>query len=176
SLVSVVATANLALLLLTRGAGRAREFSIRLALGATRPQLVRQLIVEAAALAVVGGGTGLMLAATFLRVLVRIAPAGVPHMGAAALNGPVLGFAFAVTVGATLVFSVLSVGRTVAIDPVRALAGTSESRLIQTAPSRRRLHGLSAAELAVTMILLVGASALLRSVVSQLLVPQGFAA
>lgn len=174
SLVSIVATVNLALLLLTRGAGREREFSIRLALGATRGQLVRQLVVEAGTLAVVGGGAGLVMAASLLAVLVRTAPAGVPHLRDAALDGPVLAFALAATIGATFVFGILSVGRTVAIDPVRALAGTSESRLIRSAPSRRRLHALSAAELAVTMVLLVGASALLRSFVGQLLVPQGF--
>ena len=175
-LVSVVATANLALLLLTRGASREREFAVRLAVGASRGQLIRQLVVEAGVLASLGGIAGLGLAKLALMGLVGTAPAGVPRLQDATLDTSVLTFAFAVTVGASLLFGVLSVGRSIAIDPVRALAGSStESRLVRSGPSRRRLNALASMELSVTMVLLVGAGLLLRSFVSLLLIDQGFA-
>ena len=138
SVVSVIATVNIALLLLVRGASRAREFSIRLALGAGRGQLVRQLFVE---------GLDARRARRRRRpaagrrrrwtLLLRLAPADMPRLQEAALNGPVLAFALAVTVSTSLVFGILSAGRTLAIDPVRALGGSGgESRLMAT-PARR---------------------------------------
>jgi putative ABC transport system permease protein len=176
SLVSIVATANLSLLLLTRGAGREREFAVRLALGATRGQLIRQLIVEAGVLAGVGGLAGLGVAILALKAIIGSAPAAVPRLQDAGLDGPVLLFALAVTVGASLIFGVLSVGRSIGIDPVGALAGSSSaSGLVRSAPSRRRLNLLASAGLALTMVLLVGAGLLLRSFVDLLLVDQGFA-
>ena len=175
SLVSVIATVNIALLLLVRGASREREFSIRLALGAARGQLVRQLFLEGLTLAAVGGAAGLLLASGALELLLRLAPADMPRLQDAGLNGPVLAFAFALTMSTSLVFGILSAGRTIAIDPVRALGGFGgESRLLATGVPRRRLSVLAAGELALTMVLLVGAGLLLRSLVALVLVEQGF--
>ena len=175
SVVAIIATANMALLLLVRGASRTQEFSIRLAIGARRGQLVRQLFTEALTLAVLGGLAGIALAAGLLRLLLRLAPPDIPRLHEVALNPPVLAFALAVTLGASLIFGILSAGRTIAIDAARALAGAGlESRLHGGRASRRRLNGLVAAELALTMVLLVGAGLLLRSFIGLVLVDQGF--
>jgi predicted permease len=172
--VFVIATSNIALLLLTRGAARERELSIRLALGAGRGRLVRQLVVEGITLAMLGGLAGLLFAGLAMRILVSHAPANVPRLHEATLDAQVLAFMAVVTLLTSLAFGVLSAGRTLAIDPIRALTAGSESRLVSAALPRRRLNILAAGELALTMVLLVGAGLLIRSFVALVLVDQGF--
>jgi putative ABC transport system permease protein len=175
AIVSVIATVNIALLLLTRGAGRAREFSIRLALGASRRRLIRQLFVEGLVLAGLGGLTGLALSAGGLKLLLTLAPSDLPRLSDASMDLSVLVFAMAITLIASVIFGFLSAGRMVAFEAVRGLAGpASESRLVASGPPRRHLHLLAALELGLTMVLLVGAGLLLRSFVALVLVPQGF--
>ncbi len=173
--VLVIATVNIALLLLTRGAGREREFSMRLALGASRSRLVRQLFTEGLLLGGLGGAAGLVMAWLGLDLILGLAPADIPRLREASLDTSVLTFALALTVLTSLVFGVLSAGRTLAIDPVRALVGTGEARLLAAgAPTRRRLNVLASAGLALTVVLLVGAALLLRSFVELVTVDQGF--
>ena len=175
TVVFVIGSSNIALLLLTRGAGRQREFSVRLALGAGRGRLIRQLVVEALTYAVLGGVAGLAVAAAALQVLMRLAPAGIPRLDQAALDGTVLLFAAALIIAASAVFGVLSAGRALAADPVRALGrlgGDSHGTI--GAPSRLRLNVLTAAQLALATVLLVAAGLLLRAFLSQALVDQGF--
>ena len=175
TIVFLLATVNIALLLLTRGAGRQREFSIRLALGAGRARLLRQLFMEGITLAAVGGVAGLLLAEAALGVLLRFAPPHMPRIQEAALDGHALIFTLAATLLTSLLFGILSAGRTVAVNPIRALAGSAgASRLVPAAAPRRRLNFLAACELALTMVLLVGAGLLLRSFVAVILVDQGF--
>jgi putative ABC transport system permease protein len=175
SVVFVIATVSIALLLLTRGAAREREFSIRLALGAGRGRLVRQLFLEGLVLAALGGLAGVIAAAAALKVLVRLAPPDLPRLQEASLDWQVLGFAVAVTLVTSLVFGILSAGRAIAIDPLRALGGSgAESRLVTGALPRRRLNLLAASQFALTMVLLVGAGLLIRSFVALALVDQGF--
>jgi predicted permease len=161
--VAIIATSNLALLLLTRGAGREREFQVRTALGAGRGRLVRQLFVEGLTLGALGGVAGVGLAGLALWLLVGVAPADVPRLAEAALDGRVLLFAVVLTVGTSLLFGVLSAGRTLQVGLVR-----------QSRPPRLRLDGLVAAELALTMVLLVAAGLLLRSFVGLMRTDQGF--
>ena len=175
ALVSVIATVNIALLLLTQGASRAREFSIRLALGAARGRLVRQVAVEGVVLAALGGCGGLVFAALFVPMLIRIAPPEVPRLHQAQFDPQVLAFTAGLIVVASLTFAILSAGRVVTGDAVRALGGsTAESRLTAAGVSRRRLNVLAAAELALAVVLLVGAGLLLRSFVRLVLIDQGF--
>lgn len=175
SVVSVIATVNIALLLLTRGASREREFAIRLALGASRARLARQLLMEGAVLALLGGAAGIVLAAAGLKLLMLLAPPDLPRLQETSIDAVVLLFALALTVLASLVFGLLSAGRVLALDAVRRLTGpAAESRLAVGGPPRRQLHSLAAAELAMTMVLLVGAGLLLRSFVALVLVPSGF--
>ena len=174
--VLVIATVNISLLLLTRGAGREREFAVRLALGAGRGRLIAQLFAEGLTLGTLGGLVGVGLAWLSLEALLRFAPAEIPRLADAALDGQVLLFALALTVTTSLVFGVLSAGRTVAVDVVRGVTGgRGESRLAgQSGPRRRRLAILAAAEIALTMVLLGGAGLLLRSVAARLMLDQGF--
>ncbi len=175
SVVAVVATTNVALLLLVRGASRAQEFSIRLALGAGRLQLARQLFVEAATFALLGGLAGVLLAAACVRILLGFAPPELPRLDDVAIDGAVLTFAVSMTVLACLAFGLLSAGRTIAVDPIRTLAaGGEETRLVASRPAHRRMNLLAAAELALTTVLLVGAGLLLRSFAALVLVDQGF--
>ena len=175
SVVFAIATTNIALLLLTRGAGREREFSIRLALGAGRARLSRQLLTEGFLLAAIGGVVGVGFAALSLQALLRLAPADLPRLREATLNGVVLAFAVMLTMVTGAVFGLLSAGRAVVTDPVRALGRLGGDSHTSIAPRlRRRLNLLAAGELALTMVLLVGAGLLLRSFVRVLLVDQGF--
>lgn len=163
-LVSIVATVNISLLILTRSAGRAREFTLRLALGAGRARLIRQVCTEGLVLAAIGGHAGLLLAAGTLSVLVSIAPPEVPRLHETGFDPAVLLFSAVLTIGASLIFGVLSAGRIAGDDGVRVPAGVP----------RRRLHGLASAELAFAVVLLVTAALLLRSFVGVVLVEQGF--
>lgn len=174
--VAIIATTNLALLLITRGAGREREFSIRAALGAGRAELARQLFVEGLVLGAIGGIGGLVLASAALSLLVALAPADVPRLADASLDRSVLLFATALTAGSSLIFGLLSAGRTLAPRPWSALTGTRvEARLVgQSAPHRRRLNILAAAELSLTVVLLVAAGLLLRSFVTLVNLDPGF--
>ena len=173
-LVSVVATANLALLFLVRGAGRAQEFGVRMALGASRSQLVRQLTSEALLLASLGGIGGLLLAIVLLQLLERTAPPGVPRLQDIAIDGSVFAFAAGMTVVTSVVFALLSTGRTLSADVVMSLSRSYESPLLRQRSPRRRMHVLAAAELAVTMVLLVAAGMLLGSFLQRALLDQGF--
>jgi predicted permease len=171
SFVFVIATTNIGLLLLTRGAGREHEFGVRLALGARRARLVRQLFIESLVLAALGSVAGLALAAVSLDALLRLAPPDMPRLREATLDGSVLGFTCILTVVTSVVFGLLSAGRAVVTDLARAggrLAGAPGRT------SRRRLNLLAASELALTMVLLVGAGLLLRSFLRAVLVNQGF--
>ena len=174
--VTVIATTNIALLLLTRGAGREREFSIRAALGAGRSRLVRQLFIEGLTLGGIGGLLGLVLAWTGLSLLVNLAPVGVPRLSDAALNGTVLTFATLLTAGTSLIFGVLSAARTLELRPWLALTGVEpETRLTAAkGPMRFRLNVLAVAELGLTMVLLVAAGLLLRSFAGLVNADQGF--
>jgi putative ABC transport system permease protein len=175
SLVTVIATTNIAILLLVRGAARTREFAIRLAIGAPRARLVRQLFAEAITIAALGGVAGTLLAAGLLRVLLHTAPADIPRLQEAALDGTVLAFAVALTGATCLVFALLSAGRSIRFDPLRALgAASTESRVFSGGGRRRRLNALASAELAITLVLLVGAGLLLRSFIAMVLIDHGF--
>ena len=166
--VSVIATANLALLLLTRGAAREREFSIRTALGAGRRRLVRQLTIESLSLGFVGGLAGLLLAWAAVRTLIAQAPTAIPRLEDVALDIQVLAFAALLTIGSTLVVGILSGGRALTLGITRSLSGA------QASPRRVRLNALAVAEITLTMVLLVGAGLLLRSLAGLVAVDQGF--
>jgi len=160
SLVSVIATVNIALLLLTRGAGRAREFAIRRALGSSRSRLIRQLVIEGTVLAVLGGLAGVAVGMVSLSALVRIAPPDLPRLSDAHIDLQVLAFTAMLVLIAIVIFGAIAAGR------MTSPAGVP----------RTRLNVLAAAELALAVVLLVGAGLLLRSFVALVLIDQGFEA
>ena len=157
-LVLLIACANLANLLLARGTQRVRELAIRSALGAERHRLVRQLLTESLALALLGGSAGLALAWACLQALRGLPTEWLPRAQDLGLDLRVVAFTFAVALVSSLVFGLAPAlrGARSAAAAARGNRGASE-----------RLSGLRAAlvvaETALAVLLLVGAGLLLRS-------------
>ncbi|MBF5043199.1 ABC transporter permease [Aggregicoccus sp. 17bor-14] len=171
ALVLLIACANVANLLLARGASRARELAVRAALGAGRGRIVRQLLTESLVLALLGATVGLALAWVGIHVLLASAPEGIPRLDETRIDGSVLLFAL----GAALLSS-LACGLAPA---VRAARSDLESVLRQGA--RGLSHGrdalrawLIAGEVALAFTLLVGAGLLVRTALHLSQVDTGF--
>jgi putative ABC transport system permease protein len=132
------------------------------------------LFVEALTLAALGGVVGLLLATGILSVVIWLAPPEVPRLQDVTLSGPALLFAAALALVTSVSFCVLSAGRTLALRPLGSLGlSFADAPLVAAAP-RRRLRVLAAVEIAITLVLLVGAGLLIRSLVSRVLIDQGF--
>jgi putative ABC transport system permease protein len=164
-LVLIIACANVASLLLVRNTARAREMAIRIAIGAGRARLVRQLLTENLVIAVQGGGLGLALAAWCLRTLVLIGPRNIPRLSDASLDLPVLLFGAAVTLlvglfaGVAPAFTAGKVDLTVSLK--EGSAGSGGSKRGQAFQS-----GLVIAEIAITLILAFASGLLVRSLIA----------
>ena len=170
--VLLIGCANIAALLLARNAGRRREIAVRVALGATRARLVRQLLTESLLLSIAGGAAGLMLGVWILHALTQIRPAQMDQLANVTLSPQMFGVAAALALLTGLLFGVAP-----------ALAGTRVSlndALKQT--SRLTAHGhaslarraLTIAEVALACILLVGAALLMRSYARMAAASPGF--
>jgi putative ABC transport system permease protein len=171
--VLLIACVNVANLLLSRSAARAKEIAIRSAMGAGRWRLTRQLIVESMLLGVLGGAAGLGVAYAGVQALVALSPLQLPGASRAGLDGRVLGFALVLSVLTGLLFGLapaLSISRT------RLNESLKESSTRSTAGGhRRRLSGaLVASETALSFVLLVGAGLLVESFIKLGHVEPGF--
>jgi putative ABC transport system permease protein len=162
ALVLLIACANLANLLAARGAARAKEFAIRAAVGASRWQIIRQLLIESFVLALAGGLLGLCLAAWGRDLLVALAPPGVPRFQNIALNNWVLAFSLGLSLVTSILFGLWPAWHTSRADIQLALKsgghGSSE-----TAGAKRSRDLLVIAEVALTLILLSSAGLILKS-------------
>ncbi len=171
--VLLIACANVANLLLARSTARQHEMALRAALGAGRLRLVRQLATESAVLAAGGAVVGLLLASFGLGLLSAINPANLPRMDAIGIDATVLSFTAGMTALTAILFGLAPALRTAAVDLNRTLrASTSLS------PSRAQLKLRSllvGAEVALALVLLVGAGLLMRSFVRLQEVKPGFA-
>ena len=163
ALLLLIGCVNVANLQLARAAARHRELAVRTALGASRLRLVSQSLVESMLLALVGGLVGVGLAVAMVRVLVAAAPPDVPRIDAATIDPLVLLFAFAISLGVALIFGLAPALHAGQSDPQLALAeGGTRAAGGRSGTRARRL--LVAVELALSVILLVGAGLALRSV------------
>jgi putative ABC transport system permease protein len=164
-LVLVIAGANVASLLLVRSTARAREMAIRVAIGAGRARLARQLLTENLVIGTLGGGLGLVLAAWCLRTLVLIGPRNIPRLSEARLDVPVLWFAAVVTILVALLAGVVP---TFSAGKVELTSSLKEGSGAAGAGRRgEALRGcLVIAEIAITLILAFASGLLVRSLVA----------
>jgi predicted permease len=162
-LVLLIACTNVANLLFVRGLGRQRELAIRLALGASRWQLMRQLLLESLLLSLAGGALGLLVASWVSDALIRAVDEGQLASGlSAGLDGRVLLFTFALSMATGLIFGLIPAWRATSGDMTPALKDQSSATSASYSQTRLRKL-LVAAQVALTMLLLVGAGLLTRT-------------
>ena len=173
-LLLLIGCVNVANLQLARAAARQRELAVRTALGASRLRLVRQTLVESLALGLVGGAAGVLLATWMVKLIVAVAPADVPRIETAQLDLPALGFALALSVGVALLFGVFPAVHAARSDPSHALGEGGGTRTSVGRAGTRTRRTLVIVELALSVVLLVGAGLALRSVSNLRRVNTGF--
>ena len=162
AIVMLIVCANVANLFLVRVQGRGQELAVRSALGAGRPQLLRELLAESLLLALIGGALGLALAAAGLRLLRAAGPGNLPRLNEISLDMGTLGFAFALSLLSGLVFGLI---------PSLKYAGSRISfnlraggRSLSESQERRRASSvLAIAQIAMALVLLVSAGLMIRT-------------
>jgi putative ABC transport system permease protein len=172
--VLLIASANIASLLLARARVREREIAIRTALGARRGRVARQLLAESVLLGAIGGALGIALALVGSQLLVRLDPGGLPRWHEVTLDGTVAAFAVGATLLTVLVFGVLPALHLTRPDLTVALHGGAGGR---TTSGRRALatrRAVVVVEVALVMVLLAGAGLLTTSFLRLMEVRPGF--
>jgi putative ABC transport system permease protein len=172
--VLLIACANVANLLLTRAASRQRELAIRAALGADRMRLVRQLLTESVVLGLLGGAAGLLLASVSTDLLQTLAPAELPRLSDIAVDRRVLAYAAAASVFTSLVFGLVPALHSSRRDSTAHLKEGGRTGTDGRHGSRLRA-ALAVGELAIALVLLVGAGLLIRSLIALNREDPGFA-
>jgi putative ABC transport system permease protein len=170
-LLLLIATANVANLLLARAGSRAREIAVRTAIGAGRGRIVAQLLTESLVLGLLGGVCGLLVAAWGTRSLIALAPDGIPRLNDIGLNLPVFGFAAGIASLCAVAFGMTPALRAARLPLVDSLKEGSRGG---GARQRRMQRALVVAEIALAMILCVAAGLAIRSVAALTRVNPGF--
>jgi len=159
--VLLIACGNVANLLLARAAEREHELGARAALGASRARLIRQLLTEGLLLAAAGAVLGIVLARGLIALLVRLAPDDLPRFDAVGLDGRVLAFTLGASLLTVVVFALVPALQTSRVDLHETLK--SGTRLAGGEGRARLRRVLVAGEIALSLVLLVGAGLLIRS-------------
>jgi putative ABC transport system permease protein len=170
--VLLIACANIANLLLARGSARERELAVRMALGATRRRIIRQLLTESVLLASIGGIAGLLLGLWAVDALVSLAPSSVPRLNEVGLDPTVFAFAAAITIATGLLFGLMPAVQASQRDVAHALndAARGGSRVA----GRALRSTLVVAEIALALVLLTGGALLMQTFVRLLSADLGF--
>jgi putative ABC transport system permease protein len=171
--VLLIACANVANLLLARAARRQREVAVRVALGAGRWRLIRQLLSESLLLGVGSGAAALAVGYWGIGGLRMLAPVGLPRINEVSMDGRVLAFAMVLSVGTSILFGIIPALHAVHVDPQQSLkeggrgAGASRGH-------RRLQSALIVSQMALAIMLLIGAGLLVRSFARLLRTDPGF--
>ncbi len=172
AIVLMIACANVASLLLGRAVSRRKEMAIRSALGAGRARVVRQLLTESLLLALAGGGAGLLLGAGGLRVLLALSPQNIPRLQDSVFDGGVFAYSLAISVLTGVGSGMVPAWNVSTPGPVGAMNAVGRGGT--AAGSFRSLGRLVAGEVAVAVVLLVGAALMLQSFGRLMAVDTGF--
>jgi putative ABC transport system permease protein len=174
-LVLLIACANVVNLLLVKGIARQKELAVRAALGAGRTRLLRQLLTESITLSLIGGVAGVLVANWGVKILLTLNPIKLPQYNKISIDLTVLGFTLFASILTGVIFGFAPAWQTLNVDLHSVLkeggrTGVSDSK-------QRRLSGvLVMAEMAMAVVLLIGAGLLIRSFVRLLDVKPGFVA
>jgi putative ABC transport system permease protein len=163
ALVLLIVVVNVANLLLARATVRQREVAVRMALGASRKRIVRQLLTESAVLSLLGGVIGLILAYIAVRAFLAFGPGEMPRLDEVGINSGVLLFTFVVCVGTGLLFGLapaLETSRPSLTDPLK-----ENNRSSSSASAYRTQRGLLVFEVGLALLLMIGSGLLIRSFV-----------
>ncbi len=167
----LIACANIASLLLVRAIGRSREFAVRAALGASDWRIIRQLLTESTMLAGMGGALGLALAYYGTRTLVGILPRSFPRANEVALDSRVLLFTLGISMLAGILFGLAPALKGSRVNLLHVLKESGRG----SSGARQRLQGVFVVvEVAMTLVLLVGAGLMIRSIAALWRVDPGF--
>jgi putative ABC transport system permease protein len=170
--VLLIACANVANLLLIKGATRQKELAVRIALGASRMRLTRQLLTESLLLFLIGGGIGALLAVWTTKTLVALSPGTIPRLREVTIDGRVLGFTLLLSMVTGVVFGLVPALQASKSDPNDSL---KEGGRLSEGSNRNKLRQfIIVSELSLSFVLLVGAGLMIKSLLQLSKINPGF--